>query len=452
MIHRLLFSAILLGALATAIPAQAQRVSQLHGNAPAPAMAAPPSAAPVASTTLGARIVAVVNDNIISSSDLNARIGMALMASGLPDTPDVRARLVPQLLRQMIDEQLQLQEAKKNDVNISQDEIDKALSRIADDNHIPGGDMKAFLGAHGISSDTLIQQIRASLAWNKVIQRELRPRVDIGDDEIEAVAERTRANAGKDEFLTAEIFLSVDNPKDEEQVKSFATNLVQQIRQGGSFGAIARQFSQSASAASGGDIGWIQDGQLANELNRTLEAMPPNSISDPVRAASGYYILGLREKRTITVGGDATPASVQLQQVSRPFAGADKDALLKEAGQLRAAMTSCDDLKVKLPKQFPNWHWQDLGDVKLSAAPGWLADRVRNLPAGKSTDAMATGGNAMIVFVCGRSGGGVPGAADREAIMNQIGTEKLELQARGLLRDLRRDAYLDVRLANAQNG
>lgn len=445
--HRLTFSALLLATLLAALPAHAQRINQLHGGA---SMAQPPAAMMPARPVLGSHIVAVVNDNIISSSDLDARVAMSLLAAGLPDSPEIRARLMPQLLRVMIDEQLEMQEAKKQDVSVSQDEIDKALTRIADDNHIPGGDMKAFLASRGIMPDTLVQQIRAGLSWSKVIQRELRPRVDIGDDEIEAVAERTRANAGKDEFLTSEIFLSVDNPKDEEQVKAFAANLVQQIRPGGNFGAAARQFSQSASAASGGDIGWVQDGQLAPELNRTLASLSPGTISDPIRAASGYYILGLRDKRTITVSGDATPASIQLQQVTHPLGGADKTKLLKEAGDLRAAMTSCDDLKTKLPKQFPGWTWQDLGDVKLAAAPGWLADRVHDLPVGKSSDAMATGGNALIVFVCGRTG--ATGTADREAISTQIGLEKLELQARGLLRDLRRDAYLDIRLPSTTNG
>jgi peptidyl-prolyl cis-trans isomerase SurA len=446
---RLPLLAILVTALCLAAPtAFAQRVNQLPGHMAGPMGAGP--AAPSGPAPLGSSIVAVVNDNIITSSDLNARIAMALLAAGLPDTPDVRAHLAPQILRVLIDEQLQLQEAKKQDITVSQDDIDKAMKKIVDDNHIPGGDMKAYLEARGIPYDALLQQIRAGLSWSKVVQRELRPRVDIGDDEVDAVIERTRANAGKDEFLTSEIFLSVDNPKDEEQVHAFAENLAQQIRQGGVFGAIARQFSQSASAASGGDIGWIQQGQLAPELDRALEALAINAISDPIRAPSGYYILGLRDKRTVTLEGETAPPSVALQQVSRPFAGADKSALLKEAGQLRAAMTSCDDLKTKLPAQFPDWKREDLGSVKIATAPAWLTARVKDVPPGKSTDAMAANGNALIIFVCGRSGGG--GKADRDAITNQIGNEKLELQARGLLRDLRRAAYMDIRLGNATNG
>ena len=166
-----------------------------------------------------------------------------------------------------------------------------------------------------------------------MIQRELRPRVDIGDDEVDAVIQRTQANAGKEEFLTSDIFLSVDNPKDDEQVKKFADNLVQKLRQGGNFGAMARQFSQNSSAAAGGDIGWLGEGQLAPELNRGLVKLKPNEITNPIRAAAGYYILGLREKRTVSLTGNdaAEQTFVQLQQLFHPFdAKTDKAAVLRE--------------------------------------------------------------------------------------------------------------------------
>jgi peptidyl-prolyl cis-trans isomerase SurA len=433
-----LFALLLLAGLFGLMPAlaQAQRVSDMPG-------ASTP-------TNMEARIAAVVNDNVISTSDVEARIEMAFLSSGLPDTPEVRQRLLLQILRSLIDEQLELQEAKKLDITISNDDIDKAMDHIAHDNNIPGGDMKAYLAAHGVPSSALASQIRASMAWNKVIQRELRPHVDVGDDEVDAVIERTRANAGKEEFLVGEIFLAVDSPKDEEQVKQFAENLSQQLKQGGSFVAIARQFSQSASAATGGDIGWIEEGVLPPELNRALSSMQNGEISEPVRAASGYYILGLRDKRTITLGGgDAGETTVELQQAFRPFDASGSDssgAIQKEADDIRSAITDCVDLQGHLAGQFPNWHWQDLGTVKMSTAPSWIVDKIHSLPVGKASDALLTDKGALVLFVCSRK---MPeGKVDREAILNQIGTEKLELQARRLLRDLRREAYLDIRLAS----
>jgi peptidyl-prolyl cis-trans isomerase SurA len=442
-----LLAIFLVALLAWPLPGQAQRVSQLPGHGGSLPSATTPFAPPpqVAPPMLGARIVAVVNDSVITSTDVNARMGMAFLASGLTDTPEVRARLIVQILRTMIDEQLELQEAKKLDISVAQDEIDKTLEKIAQENNIPGGDMKAYLSARGIPPDALINQIRAGLSWSKVIQRELRPRVDVGDDEVDAAIERTRANAGKQEYLVSEIFLSVDNPKDEDQVKQFADNLVQQLRTGGNFGAMARQFSQGTGAANGGDIGWIEQGQLATELDRALAALKPDEVSEPIRSASGYHILGLRDKRTIMMGGEAADITAELQQAFRPFGpGIDKAALRAEAEKLRTAISGCQNLQSRLATQFPAWHWQDLGTVKLATAPAWLADKARELPIGKPSEAMGANNGALILFVCDRKS--PDGKIDRDAVANQIGNEKLELQARGLLRDLRRNAYLDVRL------
>jgi peptidyl-prolyl cis-trans isomerase SurA len=426
----------LLIALLAASPSWAQRVTDMPG-------------APAAPSSFEARIAAVVNDNVISTSDVEARMGMAFLSSGLPDTPEVRQRLVVQILRSLIDEQLELQEAKKNDITVSNDEINQTLAHIAEDNKIPGSDMKAYLAAHGIPPDALVNQIRASLSWSKVIQRELRPRVDIGDDEVDAVIERMRANAGKEEFLVSEIFLAVDSPKDEEQVHQFADNLADQLKQGVNFGAVARQFSQSSSAAAGGDIGWIEEGQLPAEINHTLVAMQVNDTAGPIRAASGYYILGLRDKRTITLGAsNAGDTPMELQQAFRPFASAsDHDAALQDASRMRTTIADCANLQTRLASEYPAWHWQDLGTVKLASAPTWLADRVRALAVGTPSDMLEAGTGALVLFVCNRKA--PEGNVDREAISNQIGTEKLELQARRLLRDLRREAYLDVRLASA---
>ena len=133
--RRLILLVLLLAALA---PARWPRMPSAFTRNPGPGQEC---------RAVGARIVAVVNDNVISSSDLNARIAMAFLSSGLPDTPEVRQRLLVQLLRSMIDEQLELQEAKKLEITVPQAEIDQALARISQSNNIPGGDMKQFLKA-----------------------------------------------------------------------------------------------------------------------------------------------------------------------------------------------------------------------------------------------------------------------------------------------------------------
>ncbi|MDX2027062.1 MAG: peptidylprolyl isomerase [Alphaproteobacteria bacterium] len=423
----LLFLAVILALALVPSLAHAQRI------APAPESGTP--------SQFGTRVVAVVNDNVISTFDLESRIKLATISSGLPNTEEVQRRLLPQVLRSLIDEQLQLQEAKRLDINITKEDVDQAFQRIAHDNNIP--DMRAYIAAQGGSPEALASQIRGNLAWNKIIQRSVRPRVEVGDDEVEAAIERIRANAGKGEFLVSEIFLGIDNPTDEEEVKQFAENLVQQLKGGANFGAVARQFSQGTGAATGGDIGWIQEGQLAPELNRALESMQPGEVVGPIRSSSGYHILGVREKRTIAAS-DPGEVSLDLQQAFRSFDDTTTEAVAQESGQLRSTISSCTNLQEQLASRFPAWRWQDLGETKMSKMPSWVADKVSDLSIGKPSEPLATDKGALVFFVCDRH---VPeGGINREAIFNSIGTEKMELQARRLLRDLRRTAYVDIRL------
>jgi peptidyl-prolyl cis-trans isomerase SurA len=427
------FLAILVVLLAfAAAPASAQRAGQVPG---------------LSAALAGDRIAAVVNDNVITSSDIEARMKLAFLSSGLPDTPEVREHILPQILRGLIDEQLQMQEAKRLDITVPKEEIDKTLDAIARDNHIPT-DMRVFLKEKGGSPEALEQQIRAGLSWNKVIQRELRSRVEVGDDEIDSAIARIRANAGKQEFLVSEIFLAVDNAKDEDQIKQVADNLVQQIKGGASFSAVARQFSQSTGAASGGDIGWIQEGQLPAELNHVLIDMQSGSIAGPIRSANGYHILALREKRTISLDGGTGEVALDVQQVFRPVPPrGDRKAAMQEGQKLRATVGDCGSLQSRVTSSFPAWHVQTTNGMKLSQAPSWLTDKVRDLPVGKGSEVLDMDKGLLVVFVCGRH---VPeGKIDRDAIASSIGNEKLELQARRQLRDLRRSAYVDIRMGKS---
>ena len=422
---------LILSALWAPPAAWAQRVNQA------------PTGLPPSAEGTEERIAAVVNDSVISTSDVRARGALALLTSNLPDTPDVRQKLLPQVLHSLIDEQLEMQEGKRLDITVTADDVKKAMDRLAQDNNIPGGDMAAFLTSHGIPPSAMEAQARASLIWGRTVQRELRPRVDVGDDEVDAAIARMRANVGKEEYRVSEIYLAVDHPADEDQVRSFAASLVEQIKSGAAFGAVAHQFSQSADAATGGDMGWIQTGQLAPDLDKALKGLQAGQITDPVRSTNGFHILGVREKRAVSMGSSQENA-VALQQAFRPFASAqDKADALKEADKIQQTTNECKSLKSQLSRDFPRWHWQDLGTVKVADAPSWLMDKTRTLAEGHASDPILTDKGALVVFMCGRT---QVDHVDRDAILNSIGTERIELLARRLLRDLRRDAYIDVRL------
>jgi peptidyl-prolyl cis-trans isomerase SurA len=273
-------------------------------QAPAPAVAAPVAPPPARSTE---GIAAVVNDDIISMSDLTARLQLALVSSGLPNTQETRQRLTPQVLRSLVDERLQLQEATRANVSVTDKEINEAFSKVAEQNRMQRDQLEKMLASQGVPRSTLESQIRSTIAWGKLVQRRLRPSIEIGQEEIDQVIQRIQANAGKPEYLAAEIFLAVDAPEREDDIRRLADRLYEQIGQGANFTAVARQFSQSAGAAAGGDLGWVQQGQLPEELDSTLRQLRPGQASRPIRSITGYHILMLRDERAVAAANSLPP-------------------------------------------------------------------------------------------------------------------------------------------------
>ncbi len=243
------------------------------------------------------RPAAVVNDDIISVLDLAMRVQLAVVAAGVEDTQDVRRRLTPQVLRNLIDERLQMQEAERLDISVTDVQVAGALEQIAQQNNMTEGQFLTMLRNRGIIPTTLIDQIRAQIAWQAIIQRRLRPNVVITPEEIEEVATRLSARRGAIERRVAEIFIPIESTAKEAEAEANARRLFEELRQGANFAGVARQFSQSGTATLGGDLGWVRDGELDEELNAVLSQMGPGEVSVPIRTVSGYHILFLRDMR-----------------------------------------------------------------------------------------------------------------------------------------------------------
>src|SRR5690348_7693549 len=121
------------------------------------------------------RIVAVVNDDVISQRDLDVRERMVISSSHLQESPETRARLGPQVLRGLIDERLKLQEAQRLGIKVPANDVTQQIKTIADENKMSLENFEAALAQSGITMDSLRTQINAELSWVKVIQRRLRP-------------------------------------------------------------------------------------------------------------------------------------------------------------------------------------------------------------------------------------------------------------------------------------
>jgi peptidyl-prolyl cis-trans isomerase SurA len=388
-----------------------------------------------------AGIAVVVNDAAITNGDIIARYGMALLSSGLQDSPDNRARIMPQVVRGLVEEQLQLQETRRQQIDVSESEINQALTRIAQENHVPGGDVRKFFQSQGVSPRTIEQQTRTNIAWAKLVQRQLRPRVEVSDDEVEDVVARLKANEGKTEYFVNEVFLPVDDEDQDKAVHGFANKLQDQIRQTGAFGAIARQFSQGAGASNGGEIGWIQQGTLAPEIDTALTQSKVGGLLGPIKTSKGYHLLAVRDQRKITLGGDAGTI-IKLAQIAHGVAPQDLKAAVEATKAKTASVKSC----AKLDSEFPateGWQIRMFPEQPIAALPPAIAPLARSLKVGTPSSLDIQPNGFAFFVVCERTENS---SVDRAAIYTAIGSERLENLARGLLRDLKRNAYIDMRI------
>ena len=409
-------------------------------------------AQPSARTLAPQRIAAVVNDDVVSLQDLNERLHLVLITSGVADTPETRRRLAPQVLRGLIEETLQLQEAERLDIQITEEELERALANIARRNDLTIEEMSQFLRDNGIDPETLRRQLRAQIAWVKVVNRQIRPRVTVTLDQLELAVAEARENQGQPELLLGEIVLPVDSPGQEGEVAADAQRLVQTLREGADFGSLARQVSAAASAEQGGDVGWVPAARIPPELLQTLDQMEPGEISPPIKSSVGYHIFWLRDRRQTRPAAAATDdREVRLTQILFP---ADEAADAPRLGELRAdaaalreRLSSCSAM-VETARELDAPASGDLGWIRLADLPGELAQPLAALEVGEVSPPLRGPAGIHLLMVCERRGGqeGAGSGLDRDAIEQRLENERIERLARRYLRDLRKQAFVEVRI------
>lgn len=260
-----------------------------------------------------AAIASVVNTDAISVADVHDRMHMLIVSSGLPQTPEFKARMYPQVLNALIDEQLKLQEAKKQKITIDDAEIGQGFEEIAKQNNLSMPQFEEMIKRAGINRKTMETQIRAQLSWNKIIQKRIRPQINVSETDIDSYLNHLQESAGKMQYLAAEIYLPVDSPAREAETKALAARLANEISAGKApFPRVAQQFSQAPGAAQGGLLGWVQEGQLEPELDNVLKSLKPNNVSNPIRTSDGYHLLFLRETRALSA--ETMPGREQVTQ------------------------------------------------------------------------------------------------------------------------------------------
>jgi peptidyl-prolyl cis-trans isomerase SurA len=395
------------------------------------------------------RIAAVVNDAVVSMRDLEERLQLVMVTSGVANTPEARQRLAPQVLRSLIEETLQLQEADRLGITVSEQEIEQALNTIAQRNNMSVQQTREFLNANGVAPEALDQQLEAQIAWVKVVNRQIRPQVSVTVDQLELAVEEAREGQGQPELLLSEIVLPIDDPTQEDAVAADARRLVETLRDGADFGSLAQQVSATASAAAGGDVGWVPASRIPPELFRVLERMQPGEISPPIRSSLGFHIFALRDRRLSSEPAIDGAVEVRLTQILFPAESNQEEAALERlrtrAAELRDDLDDCEDM-VATAEQLAAPASGDLGWLRLADLPPDLARPLVDLPEQQVSQPLRGRSGIHLLMVCERRGGEEASQLDEAAIAERLENERIERLARRYLRDLRKQAFVEVRL------
>ncbi|HUN53256.1 MAG TPA: peptidylprolyl isomerase [Candidatus Sulfotelmatobacter sp.] len=399
-----------------------------------------------ASANIVEGIAAVVNDDVISAHDLDLRMRLIFSSTGQPDTPQNRARIREQVIRGLIDERIEMQEAKRLGVKVSDADMDRAYSLLEKQNHVEKGRFEQFLAAKGVSKEALDPQLRAEIAWSRILQEQEAPTIDISDEDVADAIAKLKANRDQPESLVSMIFLPVDTPDQDEPVRTSAQRIVADLHNNNNFAAAARQFSRDQTAQAGGDIGWVQAGTLPEEVDSTLAKMQPGQISDPIRSLGGYYIIQLRERRQAT-GFRPEDAQLTMRQIILPLAkDAPKDAVestIALASSISESVEGCDDVGRVIKELHSNQPNEEI-NVRLGDMPVPVRPLVANLQVGKATQPMRNENFVRILVLCNRvdKKATIPTPEEmRQTLLNR----RLEQLSRRYLRDLRRDAIVEIR-------
>ena len=391
------------------------------------------------------RIAAVVNEDVITLFDVQSRIQLFLITSGLEDTVEVRQRLLPQVMNALIEEKLKLQEARREEIETEENEVLSAVQVIEQNNGMPSGAFFNMLAEQGIDSGTFYSQVEADVVWLRVVREILARDISVSEEEVNKVIDRLKANQGKPEYLLGEIFLPLGLGSREADIFGLAQQLAERARSGTPFQALAQQFSQSPTAAVGGDLGWTHSGDVEPELERAILRMKAGETSEPIRTASGYTILALRDQRA-TAEASPLMAGVALSQIYLPTVGRtalSPDRLNQLTTAIQTQIFSCPQMndwadEVGGPGSGP----VDL--IRVGGLPEAIRDTVMALPVGQVSQPVDIAGARLFVMVCDRQeDSGLP---SQNQVYSRLESAKLDTVSRQRLRDLRRQALIDVRL------
>ena len=249
------------------------------------------------------RIVAVINDEVVTRVELEDRMRIAvrqLQQQGTPLPPQEVIRR--QLLERIITDRVQLQFARETGLRVDDGDLDRAINRIAQENKLTVPEMRQVLQKDGVPFTKFREDIRTEIALLRLREREVENKIVIAESEVENfLTTQQGQNARSEEFNISHILVVVPEQASPEQIqtrRARAEQALEQIRAGTDFRQVAAAYSEAPDALQGGALGWREGERLPTLYYDAVKDLKPGEATPVLRSANGFHVLKLNEKRS----------------------------------------------------------------------------------------------------------------------------------------------------------
>lgn len=392
-------------------------------------------------------IVAVVNDDVISSMDIEDRITLVLGTTGQPNVPEIRKQFHKRILQQLIDETLKLQAAERYSILVAQDDIDGAIARIEQSQNKPKGSLESSVRGKNLPIDSFYKQIKGEVAWSKILSRKVRQDVVLSDDEVFRTQQRLARGKKMTELQIASIILPKTQGLSDEQTLGIARDIRSQLINGADAPSLIQQYYDRIPLEFG-PLTWVQREMLNPDISQAIRGAKVGSIAEPIKTPAGYQIIRVLDQRTTNVNPGSN-AEVAVKQIVLKLSDSSQkdevDAMMGIARSVAKYPGSCTETGLGGMKDV-----QDL-DIEVNFIRTTLrnmAPDVRTMlePMGVTqiTEPFATPDGIHLLMLCERIDMPAP-LPKAEEVKQVLFQEKMELEAEKYLRTLRREAFIDIR-------
>lgn len=388
-------------------------------------------------------IAAVVNDDVITTTDVAERRDLIMATNNIPPTMENQHRVTPKVMDALIEEALQMQEAKRLSIIVNDEEIDAAVSQFERSRKMPPGTLRETFPKRGLSLRSMEDQFRAQLAWNKVVQKKLRRNVSISQDEILRAQQAAAADPGVPQVRLAAISVLIPDAQKESQQAALAQEIASLLQSGKDIATVAQAYAGRPDVRAT-PPNWVEEERLQPAMQQALREMQPGQVTPPLKSLTTFQILKLLERRNAPKVPDSTEVVVKEIALPVPAKPDQKNimALKATAEAVKANPGQCTDDQLGAPAPDAKVRFVR---TTLGAMPAELKSIIGQLSVTGVSEPLMADSTIKLYMLCERIDamqGNLPPAKD---IRQQLYAEKIELEAQKHLRDLRRDAFIDIK-------